>query len=457
MMMQHTDKLHSSDELPPNPSTGVSLRFILTSVFCFVRLIVALHMVRRKSWFKANRSAILLFDLCLHVLITASLLRYSTTSPVRVLRKITTGMLLFKSISFDDDEQVWIRVIVWITSVERRWNGERAPDRTNLIRKRPEVHAELLYRSSLHMALIIREIVSAVIIALFMLSIFHSTVLDTKYDWFPIRHVLMSVEHFVPVTVGCIFILGALHADVSENRKSVQNSSIATRPKQTCQVCLEDKDLTEFDGLPIPDCQHPTRTICDACTVQHVQIAFRVTFTDDVYCPELECGVIFDSSIVSKLLSLSGDQTLVDRYERYVLHREIEKMDGFIWCSNPQCTSGQLHEGGESNRIVTCHTCRQKTCFVHKVRWHEGLTCDEFSYNIGTNDGESQEWILTNAKKCPRCPYHIQKNDGCDHMTCTRCRHQFCWLCLADYGPIRQDGNHRHQASCKHYSAYKRA
>ena len=229
MVMQQTHELLAFDESAPNPSTGVSLRFILTSVFCFVRLVIALHMVRRKPSFKANRSAILLFDLCLHVLITASLLRYSTTSPVRVLRKITTGMLLFKSISFDDDEQVWIRVIGWIASVERRLNGERAPDRTNLIRKRPEVHAELLYRSSLHMALIIREIVSAVIIALFMLSIFHSTVLDTKYDWFPIRHVLMSVEHFVPVTVGCIFILGALHADVSENRKSVQNTNIAKR------------------------------------------------------------------------------------------------------------------------------------------------------------------------------------------------------------------------------------
>ena len=457
MMMQHTHKLHSFEESPPTPSTGVPLRFILTSVFCLVRLVIALHMVRRKPWFKAKRSGILLLDLCLHVLITVSLLRYSTKSPVRILRKIVAGMLLFQSISFDDDEQVWIRLIGWIASVERRLNSERTPDRTNVSRKHAEIHAELLYRSSLHITLVIREIVSAVIIAFFMLSIFHSSVLDTKYDWSPISYALVCAEHFLTVAVGCMFILGALHMDVCENRKSLQNSNVATRPKQPCQVCLEDKDWTEFDGLSIPDCQHPTRTICDACTIQHVQIAFRVRFTDDVYCPESECGVKFDSSIVSKLLALSNDQTLVDRYERYVLHREIEKMDGFVWCSNPKCNSGQLNEGGASNRIVTCHSCRQKTCFVHKVRWHEGLTCDEYSYNIGTNDEKSQEWILTNAKKCPRCPYHIQKNDGCDHMTCTRCRHQFCWLCLADFEPIRRDGNHRHQSTCKHYSVQKRA
>ena len=205
------------------------------------------------------------------------------------------------------------------------------------------------------------------------------------------------------------------------------------------------------------DCRHLKRIVCNACTVQHVQIAFQITFTDDVFCPELGCTVRFDYSLVRMILTLRHDQTLVDRYERYVLHREIEKMDEFIWCSNPRCNVGQLHEGGASNRIVTCHSCRQKTCFVHKVRWHEGLTCDEYSHSIATDDERSQRWILRNAKRCPRCPYHIEKKDGCDHMTCTWCRHQFCWSCLADFGPIRQDGSHRHQSSCKHYYAQRRA
>lgn len=27
-----------------------------------------------------------------------------------------------------------------------------------------------------------------------------------------------------------------------------------------------------------------------------------------------------------------------------------------------------------------------------------------------------------------------------------------CWICFADYAPIRRDGNHRHKPSCKHYA-----
>jgi len=35
-------------------------------------------------------------------------------------------------------------------------------------------------------------------------------------------------------------------------------------------------------------------------------------------------------------------------------------------------------------------------------------------------------------KQCPRCAEHIEKNGGCDHMTC-RCGYQFWWSTLKPY------------------------
>ena len=40
------------------------------------------------------------------------------------------------------------------------------------------------------------------------------------------------------------------------------------------------------------------------------------------------------------------------------------------------------------------------------------------SDNFGINNG----WA-----KCPQCGILIYKGDGCEHMKCVYCDHEFCW------------------------------
>ncbi|KAI8055638.1 hypothetical protein BDF22DRAFT_671230 [Syncephalis plumigaleata] len=42
----------------------------------------------------------------------------------------------------------------------------------------------------------------------------------------------------------------------------------------------------------------------------------------------------------------------------------------------------------------------------------------------------SYRWIKNNTKRCPSCRTRIEKGAGCNHMTCSICRTEFCWLCL---------------------------
>jgi len=38
--------------------------------------------------------------------------------------------------------------------------------------------------------------------------------------------------------------------------------------------------------------------------------------------------------------------------------------------------------------------------------------------------------VQATTKQCPGCQRPIEKNEGCDHMTCITCRHEFCWRCM---------------------------
>jgi hypothetical protein len=59
------------------------------------------------------------------------------------------------------------------------------------------------------------------------------------------------------------------------------------------------------------------------------------------------------------------------------------------------------------------------------------VSCDTVRKWITKNSAESENlnWILANTKPCPKCCRPIEKNQGCMHMTCSQCRHEFCWLC----------------------------
>ena len=51
------------------------------------------------------------------------------------------------------------------------------------------------------------------------------------------------------------------------------------------------------------------------------------------------------------------------------------------------------------------------------------------------NEEETKKWLEENTKRCPNCGANINKNGGCNHMTCKNCGYEFCWLCMEKYTP----------------------
>ncbi|XP_037394081.1 probable E3 ubiquitin-protein ligase RNF217 isoform X2 [Pygocentrus nattereri] len=104
---------------------------------------------------------------------------------------------------------------------------------------------------------------------------------------------------------------------------------------------------------------------------------------------------------------------------------------------------------------VQCSKCQFVWCFKCHAPWHEGLKCREYR----KGDKLLRHWASViehgqrNAQKCPRCKIHIQRTEGCDHMTCTQCNTNFCYRCGEKYRHLRFFGDHTSNLSvfgCKY-------
>lgn len=68
------------------------------------------------------------------------------------------------------------------------------------------------------------------------------------------------------------------------------------------------------------------------------------------------------------------------------------------------------------------------------MQWHSSMTCEENARRLaasGTDDSIGISFDTDLIKCCPMCGVPIEKDEGCAQMMCKRCKHVFCWYCLA--------------------------
>jgi len=101
----------------------------------------------------------------------------------------------------------------------------------------------------------------------------------------------------------------------------------------------------------------------------------------------------------------------------------------FKYCITPDCP--QIYRMDMGRDMVQCPSCFATTCLSCSED-HEGFTCQEWKKH---RDPAAQEQLLqawaegSGVKKCPNCAAFIEKNGGCNHMSC-HCGAHVCWVCM---------------------------
>jgi len=122
-------------------------------------------------------------------------------------------------------------------------------------------------------------------------------------------------------------------------------------------------------------------------------------------------------------------------YEKKLCVAYAEENRAIRWCPAPDCIYC-VENVNLSARPVICK-CTYVYCFKCGKEDHRPCDCKKADEWQSKNKSESENtrWILLFTKMCPKCGKPIEKNQGCNHMTCRHksCGYEFCWLCLEDW------------------------
>jgi len=203
-------------------------------------------------------------------------------------------------------------------------------------------------------------------------------------------------------------------------------------PTNVCLVCEMEIEPGQCVCL---ECNHQ---FCFDCFREYLKEKANDQLTVlSTKCPMQYCNYQVPSEMFLKVLS--GEKDKLNIYNKCLMRNFTESNADIKLCPNPKCDI-IVKLPGHGMIEVRCH-CGMTFCFKCLRDGHRPCDCDMIDCWEAKNksDGENTKWLIVNTKQCPNCHKYIEKNQGCNHMTCRKeaggCGYEFCWICLGEWKP----------------------
>ncbi|XP_054715382.1 uncharacterized protein LOC129224860 [Uloborus diversus] len=222
-----------------------------------------------------------------------------------------------------------------------------------------------------------------------------------------------------------------------------------------CEKIVQDikKHLPETSVL------ENSSEVCGICQMEVAEQRHRLEYCGHAYCKECLLHLFQNSdSFPLRCLVCESPIVLVDISwaikEEKSLQYEIYKksLDAFIltqtdmkYCPSPNCSMIYRATKNAEN-IFNCPCCGNSICTNCEALFHFGMSCSLYQGCKIDDDYSLKAWMKedpNNRKICPSCSAPIEKNEGCNHMTCWKCKTHMCWLCLAVFPTGDEVYNHQ--------------
>lgn len=192
-----------------------------------------------------------------------------------------------------------------------------------------------------------------------------------------------------------------------------------------CHGCYEHKNnATEcIQGSCSQQCFN-----CKGCLKRSFEAALRDKKVDNFKC--LQCN---NQLTHQDAIALGATAKQLEQYADYATKQWL-MLQNIKHCPTLNCPYAFINEASCPPQTIQCQQCNKKYCSHCLLPHTNKTTCKKAAQKL-LSQGELDvlRWKQANTKPCPRCNKNIEKNEGCNHMTCTNCNYEFCWICLQEY------------------------
>lgn len=222
--------------------------------------------------------------------------------------------------------------------------------------------------------------------------------------------------------IHSLLILSLAHCTPYINAMAIDNASDAQAAQILCNICYSNKKEDQFISLA---CGH---RFCKNCLQRTIDMALQSQSTANLRC--LSCWL---HQITQEEISKIATSEQQEKLGTIQLKEWLTKQSQIKYCPTPDCNFAFINDSKcQSN--ITCKECHKTYCAQCLIKHPEYMSCHAAQEKyISAADKANQAWKNQHSKQCPQCHISIEKNFGCDHMTCSKCRYEFCWKCLRKY------------------------
>ncbi|XP_075937458.1 ankyrin repeat and IBR domain-containing protein 1-like isoform X1 [Anarhichas minor] len=227
----------------------------------------------------------------------------------------------------------------------------------------------------------------------------------------------------------------------------------ADEESSLCGICMSS--ISVFEEPVDVSCGHE---FCRACWEGFLNLKIQEGEAHNIFCPAFDCYQLVPVEVIESVVSREMDR----RYLLFDIKAFVENNPAIRWCPEAGCERAvRLSTQGPGTSSADplsfpllrapavdcgkghlfCWECQGEAhepcdCEIWKL-WLQKVTEMRPEELAGVSeayeDAANCLWLLSNSKSCANCKSPIQKNEGCNHMQCAKCKYDFCWICLEEW------------------------